>query len=129
MNDRRYILDASALLALIQDEPGAQRVAEVLNNSVISTVNLAEVAAKLGDYGMPPAEVAHELKPLNLTVVPFDERQALNSGALRGTTRASGLSLGDRACLAAAEATGRIALASDRSWLALKLSTAVEAFR
>ena len=112
----RYVLDASAVLCLIRAEPGAEVVKAALPDSAISTVNLAEVIAKMVDLGMDEALIAQVLDPLNLRAVPFDAAQARASGMLRRTTRAHGLSLGDRACLAFAAHSGATALTTDRAW-------------
>lgn len=129
MSDRAYTLDASALLAFLQEEPGAEAIAEILPMAQISAVNLGEVSAKLHEYGMPEAEVNEDLASLELPVVAFDEAQALRSGALRMATRKHGLSLGDRACLAAADLTGTTALTADKSWRKIGLPIAIEEFR
>ena len=111
-----YVLDASALLCLLNGEPGAERVAAVLPRAVISAVNLAEVATKLNDLGADADEARALLAPLHLVVVPLDEDMALAVGALRAATRAHGLSLGDRACLALATLRGAMALTADKAW-------------
>jgi PIN domain nuclease of toxin-antitoxin system len=96
----RAVVDASALLALLNAEPGADHVAGALPGAVVSAVNLAEVVAKLADAGVPPDEVGEIVAGLGLDVRPFDEALALATGLLRPKTRALDLSLGDRACLA-----------------------------
>lgn len=111
-----YVLDASALLCLMNGEPGAERVAAVLPRAVISAVNLAEVATKLNELGADADEARALLAPLHLVVVPFEEGTAFVAGALRAATRAYGLSLGDRACLALAALRRSPALTSDRAW-------------
>lgn len=111
-----YVLDASALLCLINGEPGAERVAAALPSSVISAVNLAEVATKLNDLGAGVDEALALLAPLHLSVVPLDADVAHATGALRAATRAYGLSLADRACLALAAVRRATALTSDRAW-------------
>lgn len=111
------VLDASALLALLNDEPGAEKVARyVAVGAAISSVNYAEVASKLCDYGMPDAEVKIVLGSLGLVVEPFNEAQALLCGSLRAQTRKAGLSLGDRACLAVTILAETTAITADREW-------------
>jgi len=110
-----YVLDASALLCLINDEPGAARVAGALSSSVISAVNLAEVATKLNELGADAETARALLAPLHLTVAPFDEAAAFATGALRTATRESGLSLGDRACLALTASRGATVLTTDKA--------------
>ncbi len=111
------VLDASALLALLNDEPGAKVVSKYIESGVlISSVNYAEVAGKLCDYGMPEGEVREVLEDLDLLVEPFSEAQALTSGALRKETRQARLSLGDRACLALARHAKAAAVTADHHW-------------
>ena len=111
-----YVLDASALLCLIRNEPGAQRVAAALPHSQVVAVNLGEVIAKMVELGMSENLIDRVLDPLQLRVVPFDAELARASGLLRAATRAFGLSFGDRACLALAARKGATALTTDRGW-------------
>ena len=112
------VLDASALLALLQDEPGASRVLEALPDALMCSVNLSEVVAKLADLGMPEIDIRRALS-LGLEIISFDEILAYSAGILRPTTRRAGLSLGDRACLALAQSRSLPALTTDRSWTSL----------
>ncbi|HYN41987.1 MAG TPA: type II toxin-antitoxin system VapC family toxin [Thermoanaerobaculia bacterium] len=112
----RVVLDASAILVLINDEPGAAAVAEALEDAVVSAVNLSEVVAKLLDAGMPRDEAEDTLGGLGLEVLPFNEAAAWSAAALRTGTKKAGLSLGDRACLALARELGLPALTSDTAW-------------
>ncbi|RYF22942.1 MAG: PIN domain-containing protein [Oxalobacteraceae bacterium] len=98
----KIVLDASALLCLLNDEPGADRVAEVLTRSLIGATNLAEVVLKLRERGLSLDEVREALGGLHLDVRPLTPSQAMLIGDLRPATRPLGLSLGDRACLALA---------------------------
>ena len=110
------VLDASAVLALLFDEPGADRVRVRVAEGLIGTANLAEVLAKLVDRGLPPGEAAHAVATLGLPVVPFTDAQARTSASLRSATRAAGLSLGDRACLALALERELPAVTAERRW-------------
>jgi PIN domain nuclease of toxin-antitoxin system len=112
-----YVLDASALLCLLNAEPGQEVVADALSESVMSAVNLSEVVAKLCDHGLSDADIRDALDGLSLDVRPFTSDQAYASGALRRLTRELGLSLGDRACLALAAELGAVALTADRQWV------------
>jgi ribonuclease VapC len=123
------VVDASALLALLQSEPGADRVAEALPEAAISAVNLSEVVAKLNERGFDHDQAANTVDSLGLNVVDFDSAQALEAGMLRRATRALGLSLGDRACLALALRRRAPALTTDRSWAALEIHVDVEVIR
>lgn len=124
-----YALDASALLALLNGEAGADRVEAILDTAVISAVNYAEVVAKIVERGGSSDLAAAILDPLHLAIVDFDRAQALGAGQLRLTTRAAGLSFGDRACLALASARKLTAVTSDRAWKVLELDIMVELLR
>nr|WP_184091843.1 type II toxin-antitoxin system VapC family toxin [Sphingomonas xinjiangensis] len=123
------MLDASALLALMLGEDGAEAVHAVLPNAQVSTVNLSEVIAKLQEKGVPNEVISSTIAELDLDVVPFDRAQAVHAGLLRAHTRSYGLSLGDRACLAAAAAAGATAVTSDRAWSKLKTGVLIEVVR
>ena len=116
------LLDASALLALIEGEPGSDTVHGVLRDgAAMSVVNLAEVSARLHWRGWPGDEVAETARALGIEFLPFDFETALLSGSLRPVTARLGLGLGDRACLAAAATAGLPALTADRAWLDLEI--------
>lgn len=129
MTDASYILDASAVLAAFFDEPGADYIAERMDGASISAVNLSEVVAKLVDRGVARERILDIIAQLDVEVVPVDREQAVMAGLLRDQTRSAGLSLGDRACLAVAAATGRIALTTDRAWAKVDMGVAVEIAR
>ena len=114
---RRVVLDASAVLALILDEPGAGAVRVALQRgAVMSTVNLAEVAARLRESDWPTGKIEANIARLNVAVIPLGRRTALMSGDLRPVTRRWGLGLGDRSCLALAQELGLPAVTADRVW-------------
>jgi ribonuclease VapC len=115
---REYVLDASALLALLNAEKGADAVQDLLPRAVLSTVNLAEVVTRLAGAGMPQDEIREALALLGLESVPFDSEQAFQAGLLFPPTQSLGLSLGDRACLALAKISGATAVTADRAWQA-----------
>jgi PIN domain nuclease of toxin-antitoxin system len=126
----KAVLDASAVIAYLQDEPGADVVDVALRDgSWISSVNLAEVASKLVDFGYPPEEIDSILRYTNLSVVDFDREAAVAAGLLRTSTRQKGLSLGDRACLALAREMRLPALTADRNWLTLDVGVSFELCR
>ena len=112
-----FVLDASAVLAALNDEPGADRVADTLDDAVISAVNLAEVAAGLLRGGNRAIQVRAVLHALGCNVIPVDEEMAIDAGLLRTVTDPAGLSLGDRFCLALARRLDVPALTTDRQWL------------
>jgi ribonuclease VapC len=123
------VLDASALLALLNSEPGADAVTEALPRAVISAVNLSEVIAKLCAAGMPEKVVHQVLEPLGLEIIPFDSEQAYLAGLLQTATREAALSLGDRACLSLGKILGRGVLTADKSWMKLSLGIIVKVIR
>lgn len=129
MSDTRYMLDASAVLAMMLDEAGGDQVRERLASSQISTVNLSEVVAKLQEGGVPDEVIASSLAELNFDVIAFNQSQAVRAGLLRASTRSNGLSLGDRACLTAAESCNAVAVTTDRAWGKLELDIVVEVLR
>ena len=111
------------MIAVILEEPGADVVVEALRaGAAMSTVNVAEVAARLHQDGWSDAEVALVFDSLGIEVLPFDPESALLSGRLRTTTKEFGLGLGDRACLASALVEGCPVLTSDRSWQELGIA-------
>jgi ribonuclease VapC len=125
-----YVLDASALLALLKQEPGGDRVMAVLaSGAAITSVNLAEVAAVLIRDGHSPAETARRVMQGVWSVEAVDTALALRSAELFTATRPAGLSLGDRVCLALADRERCPALTADRSWAGLNLGIAVELIR
>jgi PIN domain nuclease of toxin-antitoxin system len=117
------VLDASAVLALMNEEKGADHVARELSGAWISAVNLSEVAAKLVDRGISEDVVDAHIGDLDIEVAGFDRDAAMATAALRAILPRH-LSFGDRACLALALAIGGKVLTADREWLNLKLQGA-----
>jgi len=110
------VLDSSAVLAVLQAEPGADLVLATLPGALLSTVNLGEVITKLAMGGMPASEARRAVEQLRVKLVDFTSYHAEITGALRPVTRKAGLSLGDRACLALSQIHTATALTTDRSW-------------
>jgi PIN domain nuclease of toxin-antitoxin system len=124
------VLDASALLAVINSEPGADVVmAGMAAGAAMSTVNLSEVAAKLIESGFPDIDMLAVLQTFNIEFVPFDEDLAYQAARLRAATRASGSSLGDRASLVLAQQLGVSVYTADRAWHALSVGATVHVIR
>lgn len=113
----QIVLDASALLALLNSEPGAEVVAAVATRAVMSAVNFSEVVTKLADSGMPEDTIRLVLAGLGLEVMAFDAEQGMTAGLLRVKTRTMGLSLGDRACLALGIFLKLPVLTADQTWI------------
>jgi ribonuclease VapC len=84
------VLDASALLAFLRSEPGADKVAAVLTRCCISAVNLAETITKMVEHGKPLDQVGYQIDRLRIPVIPFDATQARIVASLRQATRAAG---------------------------------------
>ena len=123
------VLDASAILAVLNDEPGSDVVLSALARSVISAVTLTEVVSKLAEYGADESSIRTEMRELGVRVIPFDEDQAYRAGLLRPLTRHAGLSLGDRACLALAQTNRLPALTSDRAWSSVSVGIDIRQIR
>jgi ribonuclease VapC len=124
------VLDASAVLALLNNEPGADNLTpELLSEAASSTVNLAEVHSKLVSEGGDPEEAWEDtLSPIR-EVFPFTDEHAKLAGSLVAQTRALGLSLGDRACLALGLALKAPVYTADKSWKNLKLGVRIHVIR
>ena len=125
----RVVIDASALLALLFAETGHEIVSEALNHGIMSAVNLAEVASRLFFLGADEQTTRNKLADLPIEIVPFTQGHAYRAGVLRVATKARGLSLGDRACLATAEDLKLPVLTADQSWSLLKLTIPVQVIR
>jgi ribonuclease VapC len=123
------VLDASVILAHINGEPGSERAAAFFGDALICAVNLSEVVAKLMERGASLGLVRAALSRYGLQVAAFDEELAGRTGALRPQTKAFGLSLGDRACLALAARSALPVLTADRAWKDLNLSIEVQLLR
>ena len=117
------------MLAVLRGEPGRNRVVAVLPNSIVSSVNVAEVHTKLVDGGMDEALGWSQIVKLELQSVPFDDALARMAGALVRITRPYGLSLGDRACLALAIDRKATVYTTDKIWKSLNLGIKIEVIR
>lgn len=123
------VLDASVVLAAVLDESGGDAIGRLTGAVLLSAVNYAEVRTRLFDLGFAEDDVDTAISILGMQIVPFDERQARQAADLRVSTRAAGLSLGDRACLALASLCGAIALTADRAWQQADLSVEIRFIR
>jgi PIN domain nuclease of toxin-antitoxin system len=110
------VLDASALLALLQGQPGSEVVEPLLETAVVSSVNWSEVAQKSLAQGVEVAGLREDLTALGLTLASFTARDAEDAASLRESTKNLGLSLADRACLALAGRLETEALTTDWAW-------------
>lgn len=125
----RLVLDASAVLAVILAETGAEVVIPRLPGAFLSCVNLAEIATRALDLGKPLEETAREIGRLPLHIAAYDAEQAYFTASLRPAARPLGLSLGDRACLALAMSHKASVLTADRDWRKLDVGIDIIVFR
>lgn len=123
------VLDASALLSFLQDEPGGDQVEAILSEAVISSVNWAEVVQKSVASGVPVDGMREDLEALGVKILPFTVEEAEISGQLWLQTRQTGLSLGDRACLSLGIRLQAPVLTADQIWTTLKLPITVHNIR
>ena len=129
------VLDASALLSYVRDEPGAEAVDRALEEGAfVSAVNWAEALSKMAERGQAPEDTVRALADAgilgeSLVVHPLDEAQAVEIARLRPLTREAGLSLADRACLALATTLGSPALTADGAWVELDVGLRIELIR
>ncbi len=121
----KYVLDASALLVLINEEKGHEKIADYLPEACISAVNLSEVISVLHATSMPNKEIQRLMKDLIHSVEPFDEIHAYQTAQLRTVTKEKGLSLGDRACIALGQIKNIAVVTADKVWAALKVDVKV----
>lgn len=126
----KAVLDASAVLAILNSEPGAEKLPlQSLGDAVVSTVNLAEVQSKLVSTGIAPEDAWQAATSPVQEIAEFTAEHAKIAGSLTALTRALGLSLGDRACLALAIAMKAPVYTADRTWKTLRLGIAIHLIR
>jgi ribonuclease VapC len=123
------VLEASALLALINAEPGCDVVAAALPAASISVVNLVEVVTKMIDIGISRRDAWAEAEDLVPVVFDFGVELGRRTANLRAATRSLGLSFGDRACLALAEQLHLPALTADQAWRNLAIGIEIRLIR
>lgn len=123
------VLDASAVLAFLRREPGEDVVRRAMPRSLLCAVNLTEIVGKLIERGAAAAAAVEIARSLPYRIVPYDEDLACEAGVLWGETRAAGLSLGDRACLALARRERLPAVTADERWTRENIGVEVHAIR
>jgi ribonuclease VapC len=127
MNASPYCLDASALLALLQGEPGADEVEAILDGAVLSCINLSEVLQKAEQHDIDTEGLEYDLEALGVELRAFGVSDA-RAAAERWTT-GSGLSLGDRACISLAVSLGGTAVTAERHWTQAAADASVRMIR
>ncbi len=123
------VLDASALLAFMFREPGHEQVADVIDDSCISAVNLSEVIGRFVPDGHDALTVLQRIASTSIEVVPFTAADCAIAAALVPKTKPHGFSLADRACLALALSRGLPAMSADRAWGDVELGVQVRLIR
>ncbi|MEK0085275.1 PIN domain-containing protein [Benzoatithermus flavus] len=125
------VIDSSALIALLMHEPGWERVMAAVTAAVAPTTILSELVGYFAKNDLDLAELRSSLRELDLDFVALDHETAWLAGEMEPATRAAGLSLADRSCLALARRLDRVALTGDRTWIrvARDLGIEVELFR
>lgn len=120
------VFDASALLAVLYDEPGAASIVGRLHGALVSSVNLAEVHARLLSTGRPAAQAWSRVLSMGFEVVPFGEEQARLAGELLEEQPRTALSLGERACLALALERNATVYTTNGAWKTLPINVDIE---
>lgn len=110
-----YVLDASALLAVLLGEPGQEQVLAILDRSFIHGINVVEVIARLIRSGVPAKAAEAAVAELQLET-EHEFHEFATCGELLGASRKLGLSLGDCVCLTTAAMSGAIAITADHAW-------------
>ena len=117
----KILFDASALLALIKKEPGYEQLEELLASSSISAVNLSEVVSVLTRLGVPKDKILEIVSEIIPEVIPLNYVTAVMAGHLIADTKALGLSLGDRVCIATGIINNMVIYTTDKAWQNLQL--------
>ena len=123
------LLDASAVLAAILDEPGGDVAHDAMAEGAMTIVNQCEVLSRLTQGGLGIEEALSLVRPFELRLLPFEDRYAVEAARLRPVTLRHGLSLGDRVCLAHALLDGLPIVTADRAWTKLDLGVDIRLIR
>lgn len=121
-----FVLDASALIAMLRSESGADKVSQSISDARMSVVNYSEVVSYFVHAGMEPRDVDAMLDPLPIEWIPVDKELAKLAGHLRKSTVSAGLSLGDRFCIALSLRDGLSAWTADKGWQAIEQDTGAD---
>ena len=122
----KFVLDSSAVLALLKPEPAKLDLAPLMAGNAIASVNYSEVADYFARQGHPRQLIAEMLTNLDMDIIVVDAELALDAAMMKPLTRKLGLSLGDRCCLSLAKRLGVPALTGDRKWALIADAVDVE---
>jgi ribonuclease VapC len=123
------VLDSSAVMAVMFGEPGQERVLETLPGALLSTVNLGEIISILTSRGVDAGVAENAVRRLGVDIVDFSASHARVTGQLRTATKAAGLSLGDRACIALGIERQAEILTTDRAWATIETPATISVIR
>ena len=126
---KRRVVDTSAIMAILLDEPGQDIAAKLASGGLLSSVNFAEILTKCVEKALPPDVARIYVRDANIEIVAFGAEDALVSAVLFAKTRKGILSLGDRACLATAIPRKATVVTADRAWATLDLPCPIELIR
>ena len=129
MTSKRYLLDASALLAAIHNEPGGEFVQQIIEESAANSVNWSEVLQKMNRAGADTQAITTALKALGLEIIAFNEEDADITASLWPETKSLGLSLADRACLATGKRLKLTVVTADKAWQPLATEQSIKLIR
>jgi PIN domain nuclease of toxin-antitoxin system len=121
----KFVLDASALLAMLLGEPGGDKVKQALDGALLAAINLAETVSYYAKLGAARPDIEAMLRPLPIRIIPVDAALSYDAGMLRPLTVSGGLSLGDRYCLALAKSHELPVLTAERRWPAIAAAAGV----
>lgn len=127
--NNHYIIDASALIAIMLREHGHQEVSKHIGFLVISEVNRSEIIGKLHERGVPLANIEKTIDDLTEEAVPFDREQSALTGKMKADIKPHAISFADRACLALAMERKLPVLTADRAWQKLPLPVEIQVIR
>lgn len=125
----KFVLDASALLALMNKEPGHERVASAAAYSLMSSVNVSEAVTILQKHGIDIEDARVLINDILAEIVPFNDEHAFTAALLNKQTSQFSLSLGDRACLSVAYHLKLPVLTADRQWAKVHIGVPIELVR
>ena len=124
-----YVIDSSALLAMINEEPGGDQVLPHLSTGMMSAVNVSEVATILQLHNIDIKISRQLISDLIKDIKEFNKEQAYLAATLINETKKYGLSFGDRACLSLAQSKKLPVLTADKAWSKLKLDFEIHLIR